>query len=231
MISIDRVYQTVLTFSNTDVRGNITPKDARLLINDSVNEIYEEYLLDVNKFVNRENRGLVNNGIENLPDRLREKLLHFLVEKELVHSTDHFELPSDMRYFDSVYHDDTEVEQTKNAKEFKLVSRQRHLVRNHPIYLQIGAKIRVAPESIDADVVLFYLRQPKIANWTYSVVGTAEVFNPSLQGFQDIDLHASEESNVVLRTCLKAGINLKEQDLKALMQAIETRQLNKENIT
>ena len=89
----------------------------------------------------------------------------------------------------------------------------------------------MAPESIDADVVLFYLRQPKIANWTYSVVGTAEVFNPSLQGFQDIDLHASEESNVVLRTCLKAGINLKEQDLKALMQAIETRQLNKENIT
>ena len=231
MIPIDRVYQTVLTFSNTDVRGNVTPKDARLLINDSVNEIYEEYLLDVNKYVNRENRGLVNNGIENLPDRLREKLLHFLVDEELVYATDHFELPSDLRYFDSLYHHDTEIEVTKNAKEFKLVSRKRHLVRDHPIYLQIGGKIRVAPESVNADVVLYYLRQPKVANWTYKVVGTAEVFNPSLQGFQDIDLHPSEESNVVLRTCLKAGINLKEQDLKALMQAIETRQLNKENIT
>ena len=88
MISIDRVYKTVLFFVNSDIRGNVKPDELRLAINNAVNEIIEEYFVEVNKAVNRENRGLVNRGLENIADRIREKITHFLKEEELFTTTD-----------------------------------------------------------------------------------------------------------------------------------------------
>jgi hypothetical protein len=41
MISVDRVYKTVLTLANSDIRGNVTPSELKLVLNDVVNEVYE----------------------------------------------------------------------------------------------------------------------------------------------------------------------------------------------
>jgi len=230
MVSINLVYQTVLTLANSDIRGNITPNDIRLLINLTVNEIQEEYFLDVNRFVNRENRGLINRGLENVADKVREKILHFLKNATLTYNTTttDFSLPEDLRYFDSIYYNEVEIEAKKDAKEFKLVSNMPNLVRDYPIYLKLNNKIKVAPSTVTNNVNVYYLRNPLVANWTYMLINESEVFNPSAADFQDIDLHSSEFYNVVIRTCLKAGINLKEQDLQMVMKAQETNQFNQE---
>jgi hypothetical protein len=55
MISVDRVY--VLTLANSDIRGNVTPSELKL--NDVVNEVYEGYQRELNRMMNRENRGLI----------------------------------------------------------------------------------------------------------------------------------------------------------------------------
>ena len=105
MIAIDRVYKTLLTLSNSDIRGNVKPTDLRLALYDTVNEIYEGYFYEVNRMLNRENRGLINGGLENLPDRIREKILHFLVEDIcLVYEHPYFILPTNLRYIDSVFY-------------------------------------------------------------------------------------------------------------------------------
>lgn len=232
MVSVDLVYKTVLMLGNTDIRGNCTPNDARLAINNVVNEIYEEYLFEVNRATTRENRGLMNGGLENIPQKIREKIQHFLQDGPATFVTTLFQLPSDLRYFDSVYFNDTtEIKPTKNAKEFKTIGNFVHTMptEEYPIYLKQGNTIRVLPTTIQDDVTVFYLRNPLVAKWTFNVVSGAELFNPSAGDFQDIDLHPSEEANVILRTLQKFGINLKEQDIITVTQNLKNQDFNQDN--
>lgn len=233
MISVDRIYKTVLMFANSDIRGNVKPTDLRLALYDVVNEIVEEYFYEVNRMLNRENRGLINGGYENIPDRIREKILYFLVEDVALNYADpYFELPTDLRYIDSVfYQDDNEVEFCKHNKEFKLLLKYADTLptNTNPIGLRVGNKIKIAPTTIISHVTISYLRNPLIPNWTYTVVGGAELFNPSAPDFQDIDLHPSEENRVVLMTLQRFGINLKEEDLVQATASKENSEFNQDN--
>lgn len=233
MISVDRVYKTILMFANSDIRGNVKPTDLRLGLYDTVNEIVEEYFYEVNRMLNRENRGLINGGFENIPDRIREKILYFLKEDVVLnYAAPYFELPIDLRYIDSVfYQENNEVEFCKHNKEFKLLLNYTDTLptNTNPIGLRVGNKIKVAPTTITDEVTISYLRNPLIPNWTYTVVGGAELFNPSAPDFQDIDLHPSEENRVVLATLKRFGVNLKEQDLVQMTAAREQIDFNQDN--
>lgn len=233
MISVDRIYKTVLMFANSDIRGNVKPTDLRLALYDVVNEIVEEYFYEVNRMLNRENRGLINGGFENIPDRIREKILYFLKEDvALTYAAPYFELPTDLRYIDSVfYQEKNEVEFCKHNKEFKLLLNYADTLptSTNPIGLRVGNKIKVAPTTIVDEVTISYLRNPLIPNWTYTVVGGAELFNPSAPDFQDIDLHPSEENRVVLATLKRFGVNLKETDLTQMTAAREQIDFNQDN--
>ena len=233
MISIDRLYKTVLMFANSDIRGNVKPTDLRLALYDVVNEIVEEYFYEVNRMLNRENRGLINGGFENIPDRIREKILYFLKEDVVLnYAAPYFELPADLRYIDSVfYQENNEVEFCKHNKEFKLLLNYADTLptNTNPIGLRVGNKIKVAPTTIVDEVTISYLRNPLIPNWTYTVVGGAELFNPSAPDFQDIDLHPSEENRVVLATLKRFGVNLKETDLTQMTAAREQIDFNQDN--
>lgn len=232
MISIDRVYKTVLMLANSDIRGNVNPTELRLAINDTVNEIYESYFAEITRLVNKQNRGFTSTGLENLTDRLREKVNHFLQDAPLTFVTSLFILPTDCRYIDSVYYNSvTEVDECKNAKEFNLIKNNSalSLTTQYPIYLKQGNTLRIAPNTINNNVTLYYLRKPLLANWTFVVVGGTEIFNPSASDFQDIDLHPSEENNVVLKTLKRFGINLKEEDLQAVTTNAEQTDFNRDN--
>lgn len=232
-IKIDTVYKTVLMLANSDVRGNIKPSEFRLAINDSINEIVEEYFYEVNRLLNRENRGLINGGIENLPDRIREKILYFLKEDvALTYNAPYFTMPTDLRYIDSIfYNEDNEIELQKSNQEFKLFAGSKDVkpTNTYPIGLLVGNTLKVAPKTIVDEVTISYLRKPKFANWTFVVIGGAEIFNPSAPDFQDIDLHPSEENNVVMRTLTRFGINLKEADLVQVTQSQSAQDFNQEN--
>ena len=233
MISVDLVYKTVLMFANSDIRGNVKPTDLRLALYDVVNEIVEEYFYEVNRMLNRENRGLINGGFENIPDRIREKILYFLKEDVVLnYAAPYFELPADLRYIDSVfYQENNEVEFCKHNKEFKLLLNYTDTLptNTNPIGLRIGNKIKVAPTTIVDEVTISYLRNPLIPNWTYTVISGAELFNPSAPDFQDIDLHPSEENRVVLATLKRFGVNLKETDLTQMTAAREQIDFNQDN--
>lgn len=231
MISIDRVYKTVLTYVNSDIRGNVTPAELKLAVNDSVQEIYEEYIIELNRFLNRENRGLIGGGIENMPDRIREKLQHFSTTATLTYSAPNFQLPANYRYIDGVYYNSTSrIEIMKNSREFKLVAGFSHTqpTTTNPIALQQGTNLKVLPTSITANVTIDYLRNPLLANWTYNVVSGAEIYNPSANDHQDVDLHPSEENNLIIRVAQRFGVNLKETDLQASTTSEKTQDSNNE---
>ena len=49
-VSIDTVYQRVLTLANKEQRGYITPQEFNLLANQAQMEIFEQYFRDIEQF-------------------------------------------------------------------------------------------------------------------------------------------------------------------------------------
>ena len=50
-VSIDTVYQRVLSIANKEQRGYITPQEFNLLANQAQLEIFEQYFYDLNQFI------------------------------------------------------------------------------------------------------------------------------------------------------------------------------------
>lgn len=239
MIEIDRVYTTVKTLANTDMRGNAKPDEIRLMINTAVGEIVGEYFAELNRHLFKENAGRINNGIENMPDRMREKLLYFLTSSNKNKNVNgNFDIPADLLYTDVIISStissnslikpfETTFEECKSRNEFEIIKNNNASV-DYPIYIQLNGEIKVAPGVFES-INIYYLRKHKIAKWTFTVINGNEVFNSSAPDFQNIDLHPSEESNVVIRTLQKLGINLKERDITAIASQIEQTDFNKQN--
>ncbi len=195
-------------------------------------EKFEEYPFELTKYLNRQNRGLVDNGSENLPDIIRAKMEHFLTSGLLTYATGKFSVPANFHYLDSItYNGLSEISICKNISEFNQLRRFKHTQpsTDFPIGFKINNTIEVLPTTIIDNVTAYYLRKPLIPKWTFVVINDVEVFNPDALDFQDIDMHASEEDDIVSRLCVKFGINLKEQDLQMAGNNDELQEDNKKN--
>jgi len=230
---IDRVYQTVRMLANTEIRGNMKPADFDKALYDVICEIYEEYPFELNKWTNRQSRGLVNPGDQNIVDLIQEKMDFHLKSATLAFISGKFNLPTDLRYLGTIIYTtaNSEVSLCKNLAEFNQLKRFKHTQpsTDFPIGFRIDNKVEILPATIIGAVVANYRRNPIIPKWTYTKVGGAELFNPSAGDFKDIDLHPSEFDHIVSRLCVKFGINLKEEDLKAAGNEDDVQTYNKEN--
>lgn len=228
---IDRIYKKVQTFVNTELRGNVSPSEFNLFLHDAIQSRNEEYFYDISRLVNKENRGYMPNFLENLPDRYREKVAHYLVEDVVlslvVNTTNKYALPADYRYIDEVsINGNTSFEITKSNKEFNIVKAL--ATKQFPVMVQVANTIKVSPATIEA-VTISYLRKVKIPRWTFTVVNGAELFNPSANDFVDADIHPSEEDEIVSRVLMRFGVNLKEQDIQAYTMNKDNADFNQEN--
>jgi len=229
---IDRVYQTVKMLGNTEIRGNFKPADFDKALYLVILEKFQEYPFELNRALNRQNRGLIGNGLENVPDDILEKMQHFSEEAILTFDTGKFIIPDNCRDIDAVmYLDKHEIVLSKNTSEFNHIANFKHIAPtiNYPIGLRSGNKLKVLPATIIDEVTLYYLRNPLIPKWTYVTINATEIFNPSAGDFQDIDMHPSEEDDIVSRVCIKMGINLKEADLQISGTNSETQEFNQQN--
>lgn len=210
---IDKIFRKTKTYLNTDGRGNFSPEDFNLFLHDAIQSRVEEYFPDINRATNRQNRGLISNSLENSPDRLREKMNHYLKESVLTLVDNNTRvLPDDLRYYDDIDNGSTNsYEFCKNRREFNILKGQ--ATSTYPICYQTGRNIRIAPND-NGDMSISYLRTVNYPKWTYAVDGNGnEFFNPSDAGFVDADIHPSEEDEMVRRVLMSFGINLKEADV------------------
>jgi len=153
---IDRVYQTVKMLGNTEVRGNFKPADFDKALYLVILEKFDEYPFELNRALNRQNRGLISNGLANVPDDILEKMQHFSTEATLIYSIDKFVIPADCRDIDTLlYLDKNEIVLSKNTNAFNHIANFKHTAptTSYPIGLRIGNKIKVLPATIIAVVV------------------------------------------------------------------------------
>jgi len=230
-VSIDTVYQRVLAILNKENRGYVTPQEFNLFANQAQLEVFEQYFFDLNQY----NR-LPKNDTEysDLPKLINEKLSKFKKSASVSYMTDHFHLPSDLHKLGTViYNNTTPVEQIdkKNLLEYQL-SKLTAPTTNNPVYIQsIGNTsnhwvLIVYPTTINANISITYVRKPNEVTWSsQTVVGNA-LYNASAS--TDFELHESEETNLVLKILLYAGVSIKDPNIAQLADAKETKKLTQE---
>jgi hypothetical protein len=230
-VSIDTVYQRVLAILNKENRGYVTPQEFNLFANQAQLEVFEQYFFDLNQY----NR-LPKNDTEysDLPKLINEKLSKFKKSASISYMTDHFHLPSDLHKLGTViYNNTTPVEEIdkKNLLEYQL-SKLTAPTINNPVYIQnidntsAHWGINVFPTSINANVSITYVRKPNNVNWSYQTVAGNALYNAS--GSTDFELHASEETNLVLKILLYAGVSIKDPNIAQLADAKETKKITQE---
>jgi len=231
MININTVYQKVLAIINKENRGYLTPQEFNLFANQAQAEIFEQYFFDLNQY-----KRVAPNDTEyaDLYKITNEKLSKFKKSASVSYMTDHFHLPSDLHKLGTViYNNTTPVEQIdkKNLLEYQL-SKLTAPTTSNPVYVQnIGNTsnhwgLIVYPTTINTNISITYVRKPNAVTWSSQTILCNALYNASAS--TDFELHDSEESNLVIKILLYAGVSIKDPNIAQLADAKETKKIQQE---
>jgi len=238
-VSVDTVYQRVLTLANKEQRGYITPQEFNLLANQAQMEIFEQYFYDIKQF----NR--VSGNTQEFSDPLSilyEKVGEFDVEQDdawmlgnMAPTNNILNIPWNLIYkLGTVRVDGAQVELV-NGKDFD-AARSSLLVAptiDRPIGTTTALGLRIAtgvntfaiPGSGENLSISYIMRPPRI-EWAYVVVNEKALYNDNIS--IDFELHSSEETELVYKILKLAGINLKSPEVVQVAQTLEQTQIQQE---
>ena len=221
MVSVDTVYQRVLALANKEQRGYITPQEFNLLANQAQNIIFEQYFSDIDSY--RSYPGNDTSYADPLVNT-EEKLQIFedvdgataVSNYSTAGPATNLVLPDYIYRIDHLTIEDVEAERlsTKNYKRAfyqplttPTNSRPIYYVRENILRMNDGEKV----DPTQKDVGIFYFKKPAKVNWGYVITMGEAMYNASAS--QDFELHASEESLLVIKILEMAGIVLNKPGL------------------
>ena len=231
MVNIDTVYQRVLALANKEQRGYITPQEFNLFANQAQMDIFEQYFYDINQF----GRIPGNDNLYSDPlDILEDKLEMFHTEYSLSGSDNIYYVPTaHYRTIQILTDYGVEAEKTthrdaQNALKSPLTAP----TKSRPIYYFKRGYIYLLPAAVDADDSidgkLHYYRKPVNAKWSYIVVGEKPIVNINASDHEDFELHASEETKLVIKILGLAGVTLKDPSLYQIASTEDNKNIQQE---
>ena len=230
-ISIDTVYQRVQAILNKENRGYISPQEFNLFANQAQLEIFEQYFFDLNQY---ERLPKKDTEYSNLVKTINERISKFKKSATLTYTTSYFTMPTDLHKLGTViYNSTTPVEEIdqKNLLEYTLSPLTSPSTTN-PVYIQNIQttssvwSIVVYPSTIQSLITATYIRKPADADWAYqTVVGNALYDSSNSTNFE---LHDSEETTLVIKILLYAGLSIREGDIVQVADGKETKKIQQE---
>ena len=228
-ISVDRVYQKVLALANKEQRGYITPQEFNLFADHAQMEIFEQYFYDTNQF-----KRLPGNDSEyhDMVDLIDEKLYPFKKSDATVNG-DELSTFTNLYRLGDVYvlqsgYSPAGADPFGNSVCVEEI-KQEHLIKtqnspltratdNRPIYYVQDGKLYFFPETApnDGSYRVYYIAKPHKPNWTYVINNQNALYNSEASDHQDFELHASEESSLVVKILQLAGVAIKDFNLAQL---------------
>ena len=249
MVNIDTVYQRVLALANKEQRGYITPQEFNLFANQAQMDIFDQYFYDINQ---RERIPGNNNSHADISTLLEEKIDTYFKSTALTATNQYkniFDIPTDCYKISEVRYVRKNPSGGLIRQEVERVTyKQFNLVRlspltaptvSRPIYYQRGNRIVMNPDSRNPEflsiyngiyqtVNIGYIRKPNKANWAYVIVGDKAMYNPSASDHANFDLHASEETKLVVKILGLAGVTLKDPSLYQVAAAEDNKNIQQE---
>jgi hypothetical protein len=215
-ISVNTVYKTVLSILNKEQRGYMTPDEFNKIVNHVQLEIFEKYFEDLNQMVRQPQNDA------DYADRL-----DYLEEKIAIHNTtapgtgttgSSFALTG-LHILGTISYNGSEAQRV-SKKEFYNINKSplTKPTEVYPIYTLDSGEITVYPKTIvNTNLEVSFIQKPTEAAWKFTVDANTGVFIES--GSTDIDLHDSEQSEVILKVLMYAGVVIKDMEIVQIASA------------
>ena len=219
MVSIDRVYQTVLTIVNKEGFDYVTPQEFNLLANQAQIEIFEEYFQDqMRAGLGQMNDGDYSDSVRNLDEKIS------LFENDITimeDANDVYLYPDNFYRLGRVWLNNVIADEVSNKElAYVRLSPLTAPTRKQPVYHRTEGGFKIYPSLLmDSDnVTLTYVRRPVDVEWAGDV-NAMGVFTED--GSQNFELHASEFPELVVKILGYVGILIKQQDIINFAQVQE----------
>ena len=234
MINVDRVYQRVLTLANKEQRGYITPQEFNIFANQAQMDIFEQYFYDLNQF-----RRVPGNDTQHadMVDMLEEKISVFEVTGVLTLTLQANGPTGNLNGLPRFYRlsnvrSGNTIMESVSRKDFRMFpnSPLAAPTADRPIYMvdTVNNTIQIAGNDELTEANIDYIQSPRMASWTYMVVGGKALFNATANDRQDFDLHPSEETELVLKILTLAGFTLKDPELYQIAAGEDAKNIQQE---
>jgi hypothetical protein len=225
MVSVDAVYQKVLAIANKEQRGYITPQEFNLFADHAQKDIFRQYFYDLEQFERRAGSdivGLINHKIQSF-------------ESGNIVVSHGSTLPLDTYKIDDAYIDlpgeERTILQRINRDEVMSIKAapflRNSLAPSYYVYNNTFYTTASNPP-INSTYNVILTRNPIPPNWTYVIVGESAMFDDLVPGFQDFELHSSEEALLVIKILQLAGINIKDPALVQIASQEEMKKTQQE---
>ena len=249
-VSIDTVYQRVLTLANKEQRGYITPQEFNLLANHAQMEIFEQYFYDI------KNQNAIPGNAEEYSDPLsvlHEKISIFETEEDNAWMVTNMpvlgtaapeifimDIPWNQIYkIGALYRDvddagfKREIE-ILNTKDFDAAIRSpltrptatRSIACIDTRGLRIHQGDSFVTHATGIDLGISYIMRPPRVDWGYVIINDKALYNDNTS--TDFELHSSEETELVYKILKLAGVNLKAAEVVQVGQTLEQTQVQQE---
>jgi len=228
-INVNTVYRTVLLILNKEQRGYMTPDEFNKTATQVQLDIFEKYFDDLNQQLR------VMQTDTDYADRqmnIDEKIAIFKTFGECNYTPQgYFTLPTVDFYGNTVefyrlgtavYDEEVEL-QRLDRNDFYYVEKSA-LTRaslQFPTYLYENELLFVRPRTITSRVTVNYVRKPIPVRWGYETgaqgqyVYNSTAYEPTLNptGSTQFELHPSEQSEVVIKILMYAGIIIRDPQI------------------
>ena len=234
-INVNTVYQTVLMILNKEQRGYMTPTEFNTVATQVQLEVFEKYFDDLNQQLRVPQ---ADTDYADRQENIDEKLAIFKTFGDATYTTvgglSYFVLPGldaygsfvDFYRLGNVLYNDEKVVQRLDRHEFYYANQSKLTKPStiNPAYLYENQKLFVKPTSIIDRIKVDYIRKPNNIVWAFDVGGLGQYQNIAANSV-DFELHESEQSEVILKVLLYAGIVIRDpkivQTAAAQVQADE----------
>ena len=237
-VSVDTVYQRVLGILNKEQRGYVTPQEFNLFANQAQLDIFEQYFYDINQFGR-----LAGNSTEysDMLTILNEKINIFEKTATMTISGGYFPFPTDLyrlgtiiytntttNPFGIVSNEDVEVERVNKNEFLYINSSPLTKPKNvRPIYYADTNGIKVfGNTALTTGVKCNYIKKPAKVEWRYQMVYGEALYDSTLS--VNFEVHASEETDLVMKILALAGLVVKDPDMYAAASTEEAKTIQQE---
>ena len=117
-VSVDTVYQRVLSILNKEQRGYVTPQEFNLFANQAQMDLFEQYFYDINQFGRMHGNDTEFSDMLNI---LNEKINLFEVTSVMTYAGNYWSTPSNLYRIGTLIYNSAEVERI-NKNEFLYIN-------------------------------------------------------------------------------------------------------------
>lgn len=219
---INSVRNTVLSVSNKQNFGYITPNDFNLYAKQAQLDIFESYFYRYNEWIVKQNQRISGSGYADIVKNLEEVIDIFSainIPQQVLEvgedPTNVFPLPEDYYLLNTVRYGGKEVERVSHNKIMNLLSSNlTSPTVSFPSYTMSGNDTTIYPSTIVDGISYNYIRTPKAPNWTYNdILSGSVLFDQSNLDYQDFELPSTDEVELTVKILRYAGISLRDPEL------------------